>query len=67
MAVNRIADFLDLQPVADEAAQPVVEKGFAAIPTGAIPGLNDRWCELQQMYGMAFLMAQVDAGTRSVE
>jgi hypothetical protein len=67
MAANRISGFYDSAKDLVQESQPAPEKGFAAIPTSAIPGLNDRWSEIQQIYGIAWLMAQAETELPSQE
>lgn len=61
MATNRISGYYDSAKDVSQESKPVPEKGFATIPSAAITGFEDRWPELQQLYGVAYLMAQVGA------
>ncbi|MCC7420018.1 MAG: hypothetical protein IT428_07055 [Planctomycetaceae bacterium] len=61
MATNRISGYYDSAKDDAQESQPVPEKGFATIPSTAITGFEDRWPELQQLYGVAYLMAHVGA------
>lgn len=67
MAANRIAGFYDVKSEPVPEPQPAPEKGFAVIPTSAIPGFGDRWTEIQNLYGIAYLMAQAETELPSEE
>lgn len=59
MSTNRIASYFhdDSAPPALSSAGP----GFVTLPADTIPGVAEKWSELQSLYDLAYLLAQLDA------
>lgn len=61
MAVNRIAQYTQTPEKSAGTADLSAANGFALLPLQAVPGIQDRWNDLQSMYDFAYSLAQVHA------